>query len=55
MERRVSDLIGCRVSIALNRKGGGEISIQFRDLYQLEDLTERLTGEREKIRQPVEG
>jgi ParB family transcriptional regulator, chromosome partitioning protein len=49
MERRVSDLIGCRVSITTNRKGSGEISIQFRDLYQLEDLIARLTGEQEKV------
>jgi ParB family chromosome partitioning protein len=54
MERRVSDLIGCRVSITTNRKGSGEISIQFRDLYQLEDLIARLTGEREKLQLPAE-
>jgi len=54
MERQVSDLIGCRVSITTNRKGSGEISIQFRDLYQLEDLIARLTGEREKIQLPAE-
>jgi ParB family chromosome partitioning protein len=48
-ERRVSDLIGCRVSITTNRKGSGEISIQFRDMAQLEDLIARLTGEREKV------
>jgi ParB family chromosome partitioning protein len=48
MERRVSELIGCRVTITTNRKGSGDLSIQFRDLYQLEDLIARLTGEREK-------
>jgi hypothetical protein len=31
------------------RRGSGEISIQFRDLYQLEDLISRLTGEKEKV------
>jgi ParB family chromosome partitioning protein len=49
LERRVSDVIGCRVSILTTRKGSGEINIQFRDVYQLEDLIGRLTGEREKI------
>jgi ParB family transcriptional regulator, chromosome partitioning protein len=54
MERRVSEQIGCRVSITANRKGSGEISIRFRDLYQLEDLIARLTGEQEKIQLPAE-
>lgn len=49
LERRVSDVIGCRVSILTTRKGGGEISIQFGDLYQLEELIGRLTGEPQKI------
>jgi ParB family chromosome partitioning protein len=46
LERRVSETIGSKVSIRTNRKGGGDISIQFRDLFQLEDLIGRLTGER---------
>jgi ParB family chromosome partitioning protein len=45
LERRVSDAIGCRVTITTARKGGGEISIQFRDFLQLEDLVGRLTAE----------
>jgi len=45
LERRVTDAIGCRVAISTTRKGGGEISIQFRDLFQLEELIGRLTGE----------
>lgn len=45
MERRVSDVLGSRVSITTNRRGGGELSIQFSDLYQLEDLIGRLIGE----------
>lgn len=49
LERRVSDAIGCRVAITTARKGGGEISIQFRDYFQLEYLIGRLAGEREKI------
>lgn len=49
LERRLSEAVGCRVTISTARKGGGEISIQFRDLYQLEHLIGRLTGEREKI------
>jgi ParB family chromosome partitioning protein len=49
LEQRVSDVIGCRVSIMTTRKGSGEVSIQFRDLYQLEDLISRLTGEKEKV------
>ena len=52
LERRVSEAIGCRVTITTARKGGGEISIQFRDLFQLEELIGRLTGEREKIELP---
>jgi ParB family transcriptional regulator, chromosome partitioning protein len=44
MERRASDVLGYRVSITTNRKGGGELSIQFGTLYQLEDLVERLIG-----------
>jgi len=55
MERRVSEQIGCRVSITTTRKGSGEISIQFRDLYQLEDLVARLTGEKERTQLPAEG
>jgi ParB family chromosome partitioning protein len=45
LERRVSEAIGCRVTISTARKGGGEISIQFRDFLQLDDLIARLTGE----------
>ena len=48
LERRVSDVIGCRVTITSNRKGGGEISIQFRDFFQLEELIVRLTAEHER-------
>ena len=53
LEQRVSESIGCRVTITTARRGGGEITIQYRDLYQLEELIERLTGEREKI-EPTE-
>jgi len=49
LERRISEAIGCRVTITTTRKGGGEVSIQFRDLYQLEELTGRLTGERDNL------
>jgi len=45
MERRVSDVLGCRVSITTNRRGGGDLSIQFGNLYQLEDLVARLVGD----------
>lgn len=48
LERRVSDAIGCRVTITTARKGGGEISIQFRDFLQLEELVGRLTGEHQQ-------
>jgi hypothetical protein len=41
------------VTITTNRKGSGDISIQFRDLFQLEELIGRLTGEREKERFPA--
>jgi len=49
LERRVSDSIGCRVTIATTRKGGGEISIQVRDFFQLEELISKLTGARETL------
>jgi ParB family transcriptional regulator, chromosome partitioning protein len=49
LEHRVSEAIGSRVTITTTRKGGGEISIQFRDLYQLEELIGKLTGEHEKV------
>ena len=49
LERRVSQAVGCRVTITTARKGGGEISIQFRDLYQLDELVDRLMGEQEKL------
>jgi ParB family chromosome partitioning protein len=49
LERRVSESSGCRVTITTARKGGGEIAIQFRDLFQLEELIGRLTGQREKL------
>jgi len=55
LERRVSDSIGCRVTISTARKGGGEISIQFRDLYQLEELIGKLTGQREKLDMAASG
>ncbi len=53
LERRVSDAIGCRVTISTARKGGGEIAIQFRDLYQLEELIGKLTGVRESVAVPA--
>jgi ParB family chromosome partitioning protein len=49
LEHRISEAIGSRVTINTARNGGGEISIQFRDLYQLEELIARLTGERETV------
>jgi ParB family chromosome partitioning protein len=52
LEHRVTEAIGTRVTISTTRKGGGEISIQFRDLYQLEELIDRLTGQREKADLP---
>ncbi|WP_428486695.1 ParB/RepB/Spo0J family partition protein [Rhodopila sp.] len=48
LERQVSDVLGCRVTITTNRKGGGDLSVQFADLYQLENLVARLVGERVK-------
>ena len=49
LEHRVSDVIGCRVTITTARKGGGEISIQFRDYFQLDKFISRATGEHEKV------
>jgi ParB family chromosome partitioning protein len=54
IEHRISNAIGCRVSITTARRGGGEISIQFRDLLQLEELLGRLTGERETVASAVQ-
>ncbi len=48
LEQRVSESIGCRVTITTTRKGGGEIAIQFRDMFQLEELIGRLSREPEK-------
>lgn len=45
LERRISEAVGCRVTIKSSRRGGGEISIQFRDLLQLEELIDRIIGE----------
>ncbi|HEX2940210.1 MAG TPA: ParB/RepB/Spo0J family partition protein [Rhodopila sp.] len=42
LERQVSEAIGCRVTITTTRKGSGELSIQFRDPDQLEELVNRL-------------
>lgn len=44
LEKRATEMIGCRVSINVTRKGGGEISVQFRDARQLEELIERLAA-----------
>ena len=44
LERRVSQALGCRVTITTARKGGGEVTIQFRDFLQLDELIDRLTG-----------
>src|ERR1700712_430204 len=49
IEHRASAAIGCRVTISTARKGGGEISIQFRDFLQLEELIGRLTGENPNV------
>lgn len=49
LENRVSEAIGCRVTITTSRKGGGEISIQFHDLLQLDELIGRLTRDPQKI------
>jgi ParB family chromosome partitioning protein len=51
LEQRVSESLGCRVTITTARKGGGEIIVQFRDLYQLEELIALLTGQREQVAQ----
>jgi ParB family chromosome partitioning protein len=44
LENEATEQIGCRVSISVNRLGGGELSIQFRDARQLESLIARLTA-----------
>ena len=49
LEHQVSEAIGSRVTITTTRKGGGELSIQFRDLYQLDEIIGRLIGEHAKI------
>jgi ParB family chromosome partitioning protein len=47
MEKRATEQVGCRVSISVNRMGGGELSVQFKDSRQLEDLIDRLSRRRE--------
>ena len=49
LERQVSQAIGCHVSIVTNRKGGGEIKVQFVDMLQLEELIDRLKQTPESI------
>ena len=49
LERRATEQIGCRVSISVNRSGGGEISVQFKDSRQLEDLIERLSARHQAV------
>jgi ParB family chromosome partitioning protein len=44
LEKRATEQVGCRVSISLNRNGGGELSVQFRDARQLEELIDRLAA-----------
>jgi ParB family chromosome partitioning protein len=46
LEARATEQVGCRVSISVNRSGGGELSVQFRDSRQLEELIERLSSPR---------
>jgi ParB family chromosome partitioning protein len=55
LERRVGETIGCRVTITTARKGGGEISIQFRDLFQLEELIAKLTVSHERVPLTISG
>jgi ParB family chromosome partitioning protein len=47
LEKRATEQVGCRVSISVNRSGGGELSVQFKDSRQLEDLIDRLARRRE--------
>lgn len=47
LEKRATEQVGCRVSITVNRSGGGEVSVQFKDHRQLEDLIDRLSRRRE--------
>lgn len=42
LERQLTNVLGCRVTITTTRKGGGEISVQFRDSYQLDEIISRL-------------
>jgi ParB family chromosome partitioning protein len=49
LEKRVTEQIGCRVVISVNRSGGGEISIQYRDSFQLEELIQRLSAQGAKV------
>ncbi|HVY17958.1 MAG TPA: ParB/RepB/Spo0J family partition protein [Rhodopila sp.] len=49
LENRATEQVGSRVSVSINRTGGGEISIQFRDARQLEELIDRLSARRSPI------
>ncbi|NMG28031.1 ParB/RepB/Spo0J family partition protein [Aromatoleum evansii] len=47
LQEELADLIGATVRIKANRKGAGEISLQFGSLDQLDGLLARLRGETE--------
>lgn len=42
LERRVSDVLGLRVTVSHRSDGGGSLSVHYRDLEQLEDVLHRL-------------
>jgi ParB family chromosome partitioning protein len=48
IEHRVTDIVGCRVTITTNNSGGGDLTLRFSDMFQLEELIERLTARPEK-------
>lgn len=44
LERRLTEALGYKVEVVMERGPGGLVRIHFDDLHQLDELTERLTG-----------
>ena len=44
LERRLTEALGYKVEVVMERGAGGTVRIQFEDLHQLSELTERLAG-----------
>ncbi len=45
LEKRLSDLLGQRVQVNVAGNGSGSLTIRFGDMYQVEALVDRLSGQ----------